>query len=86
MMNDKVFFYIMAYFIALVVSFFVMYALLVVIIGALMFITMSLPLASPFTWVVFRIILVMSVFCATFFIITPNAKEWVEKCVKELKK
>lgn len=85
-MSDKLFFYVWAYIIALIVSFFVMYGLLIVIIGALMFITMSLPLASPFTWVIFRVILVMSVFWATILICATNFKEWVEKCIKELKK
>lgn len=48
------------------------------VIGALMFVTWSLPVALPFTWTVFRIVLLISVFIATLFCFSDQGLELVD--------
>lgn len=82
-MMNKIYFYFWAYMISLVGTFFAICLFFGVIMGILMFVTWSLPVASPFTWVVFRILLSLSILLSAVFMFTPNAKEWVNKCCKE---
>jgi len=83
MMNkNRIFFYFVGYMLALCCFIAILYILLGVVITALMFITWSLPVASPFTWVIFRAIFSMAVVLLTslVFVFSKEAKDWVDRC------
>lgn len=86
-MSDKTFFTLWAWFIGFIAIFLLLWVLLVMVIAVLSFITWSLPLASPFTWTVFRIIFIVSLFFITLNMTTNNgAKEWIDERVADAKK
>jgi len=80
MNKNKFYFYFAGYMLALCLFVAILYILLISIIMILMFITWSLPVASPFTLEVYRIIFSMSVVLSTMFIFSREAKEWVDRC------
>ena len=82
-MMNRFIFYVLVYLISIIVSFIAVGLVLAIIILILMFVTWSLPVASPFTWVVFRILFSMAVIVSTIFMFSPNAKQWVDQCCKD---
>lgn len=84
-MSNRAFYYIVQYFMALVIFFMILCSLLGAVMLLLMFITWSLPVASPFTWWVFRIILTLSFVISSFYIFSPQAKDWVNGCLEDTK-
>jgi cell division protein FtsW (lipid II flippase) len=86
-MSDRTFFTIFAWLLGFVAIFVLLWILLGVVIAVLSFITWSLPLASPFTWTVFRIIFIVSLFLTTINMTTNDgAKEWIDDRVADAKK
>lgn len=78
-MNFKrTFGYLLAFSFATSLCFAAVALFLALIIGMFMFVTLSLPVASPFTWVVFRILLLISMVFATVFCFSKEAKEFVD--------
>lgn len=62
------------------------YALLLVIIGIIMFVTLSLPVALPFTWVVFRLIVAFGVFLGVCYMFSNDGRYFVDKFVESFNK
>lgn len=63
----------------LTVFFLALCALLGIIILILMFVTWSLPLISPFSWSVFRVLFSMATVISILFMFSKEFKEWVEE-------
>lgn len=74
----RTFGYVLAFCLATALCFAAVALFLALIIGMLMFITLSLPVASPFSWVIFRILLLISMVFATVFCFSKEAKEFVD--------
>lgn len=62
------------------------YALLLFIIGILMFVTWSVPAVLPFTWGVFRLIIALGMFFGVLFIFSNDARSSVDAFVKSFDK
>ena len=62
------------------------YALLLFIIGILMFVTWSLPVALPFTWGVFRLILALGMFLGICFMFSNEGRSSVDEFVESFNK
>jgi hypothetical protein len=52
----------------------------------LSFVTWSWPIASPFTWFVFRLIAAISMIFAIAWSFSKENKEWVDEVMKDLTK
>lgn len=76
--------YIYAFCFVTILSFLGVMLVFVLVIGTLMFITLSFPVSSPFTWVFFRIAIVPSILMAVAYCLTEDCKKFVTNIEKEL--
>lgn len=78
----KALIYIGSFIAALVISLLGVFVLLAVVIAFLSFITWSLPLASPFTWSIFRILFAIAFLIALCWSFSKENKQFVEDTLK----
>jgi hypothetical protein len=80
----KALIYIASFVMALLLSFIGVALLFAVMLAFVSFIAWSLPLASPFTWIVFRIIFGIAFVIALAWSFSKENKEWVEGVLEDI--
>jgi hypothetical protein len=81
----KALIYVGSFAMVLVLSFIGAALLFAVMLAFVSFIAWSLPLASPFTWTVFRIISTIAFIIAVLWSFSKENKQFVEELLKDLK-
>lgn len=78
--------YIASFLLAFFIAFLCVSIILLLMMGFISFAVWSLPVASPLTWGVFRILCIMSFVLSLIWSFSPENKEYVEETLEQLKK